>query len=312
MRERKSATRLQRRSNFFMQHVVHHNADTSLFKGMRKCLLVVCTLMLFASTTLFADDNTTIISIDSAQKSEYKKDPETGDDIIVLNGGVSISVTRGGTKTVITADSVNYDRKTEMLYATGSVTLKSSGGGSTGGQDVTANSLLFNTSTLEGVFDNGRAVQTQSDAINLPSGSTLIVASNIFGRDSSSTIAFKDGVLTFCDNPNPHWKISATRIWLLPGGEFAFFNAILFVGHIPLAYFPAFYYPKDELIFNPVFGYSDRTGYFMQSTTYILGRKPLQSSTTSSRLSGATAPQASSTSLDWLWLSLPSTPLPCR
>jgi lipopolysaccharide assembly outer membrane protein LptD (OstA) len=247
----------------------------------KKFLLLICALLLLASSFTFADDDQTVISIDSAQKTEYKKDPVTGDDTIVLSGAVSVSVTKGGTKTVITADKVNYDRKTEMLYASGSVTLKSSGSGSSGGQDVTANSLLFNTSTLEGVFDNGRAVQTQSDAINLPSGSTLIVASNIFGRDSSSTIAFKNGVLTFCDNPNPHWKISASRIWLLPGGEFAFFNAVLYVGHIPLAYFPAFYYPKDELVFNPVFGYNERIGYYVQTTTYVYGRKPLDTTSTS-------------------------------
>ena len=46
----------------------------------------------------------------------------------------------------------------------------------------------------------------------------------------SNTVAFKNGSLTFCDEENPHWHIDATRIWLLPGGEFAFFNALLYVG----------------------------------------------------------------------------------
>jgi len=248
-------------------------------------VLLCCALFFLAGVRLAAQEGQTVISIDSAQKTEYKKDKTTGDDTIVLTGTVSISVTKDGTKTIITADNVNYDRKTEMLYATGNVSFNSTGSGSSGGQNVTADSLLFNTSTLEGVFDSGRAVQTQSDAINLPSGSTLIVSSNIFGRDSSSTIAFKNGVLTFCDDENPHWKIWATRIWLLPGGEFAFVNAVLFVGQIPLAYFPAFYYPKDELIFNPVFGYTERTGYYVQTTTYVFGRKPLDTTSSSSSTS---------------------------
>ena len=127
-----------------------------------------------------------------------------------------------------------------MLFAEGDVSLAQTGG-SAGGETITASSLLFNTATLEGVFDNGRAVQTSSDAINLPSGSTLIVASEVFGRDSGGTISFKSGELTFCDDENPHWRIKATRIWLLPGGEFAFLNARLFVGHFPLLYLPAFY-----------------------------------------------------------------------
>ena len=51
---------------------------------------------------------------------------------------------------------------------------------------------------------------------------------------------------------DPHWHIDATRTWLLPGGELAMFNALLYVGYVPVLYLPAFYYPKDELVFNPV------------------------------------------------------------
>lgn len=218
-----------------------------------------------------------VIKIESAQNTEYRKNKETGAEEIILTGSVSISVTKGSSVTKIYADSVTFNRSTDMVYAVGNVSLQQTGG-SAGGQDISANSLLFNTSTLEGIFDNGRAVQTQSDAINLPSGSTLIVASDIFGRDSSGTIAFKNAELTFCDDDDPHWKIWASRIWLLPGGEFAFFNAVLFVGHVPLLYLPAFYYPKDELIFNPSFGYDERLGYYFNTTTYIFGRKPLDSS----------------------------------
>ena len=218
-----------------------------------------------------------VIKIESAQNTEYRKNKDTGAEEIVLTGSVSISVAKGSSVTKICADSITFNRSTDMVYAVGNVSLQQTGG-SAGGQNISADSLLFNTSTLEGIFDNGRAVQTQSDAINLPSGSTLIVASDIFGRDSSGTIAFKNAELTFCDDDDPHWKIWASRIWLLPGGEFAFFNAVLFVGHVPLLYLPAFYYPKDELIFNPSFGYDERLGYYFNTTTYLFGRKPLDSS----------------------------------
>lgn len=227
----------------------------------------------------FADDEKSVISIESAQKTEYKKDVVTGSDTIVLSGGVRISVARGSTKTTILADLVNYNRETDMIYAEGNVALEQTGS-KAGGEKVTAKSLLFNTASLEGIFDNGRVVQTQSDALNLPSGSTLNVASTIFGRDSGGTIAFKNGELTFCDDDDPHWKIRARRIWLLPGGEFAFFSALLYVGHVPLLYFPAFYYPKDELIFNPAFGYRNREGYYINNTLYLIGRKPQSAKST--------------------------------
>lgn len=237
----------------------------------------------------------TVITIEQAQKVENTKDVVNGGDCILLTGNVRISVSRGNSKTTITAEKINYNRATEMLYAEGSVSLEQTGG-KAGGEKISASSLLFNTSTLEGVFDNGRAVQTSSDAINLPSGSTLIVASDVFGRDSGGTIAFKSGELTFCDDEDPHWKIRATRIWLLPGGEFAFLNATLFVGHVPLLYLPAFYYPKDELIFNPAFGYRQREGYYINTTTYLYGRKgsdALSSSDINSKLNSDSSDSSS-------------------
>lgn len=222
----------------------------------------------------------------SARQTSYKKADDTGNDTIELEGSVVLSVTKNNTTTEIRADRVSYDRKTEMLYAEGNVEIDTKGT-SSGGEKTTANSLLMNTSTLEGIFDGGRVVQTKSDALNLPSGSTLIVFADIFGKSSNNVIAFKNSSLTFCDEENPHWHIDATRTWLLPGGEFAFFNALLYVGVVPVLYFPAFYYPKDELIFNPVFSYKEREGTSIQTTTYLWGRKPLESGNNNSSTSNS-------------------------
>lgn len=246
-----------------------------------KKIIVLLIFAFFLPSLFFSEEEVrrTVISIENALNTQYEKDKESGNDVVLLTGDVKISVTSGSNKNVITADSIRYDRTSEMMYASGNVSLEMTSA-SSGSQNVTADSLMFNTSTLEGVFDDGRVVQTKSDAINLPSGSTLVVASDVFGRSESNTIAFKDGVLTFCDDENPHWNIKASRIWLLPGGEFAFLNALLYVGAVPVFYFPAFYYPKDELIFNPVFGYKNRAGYFNQNTFYLYGRKPMETSTT--------------------------------
>ncbi len=235
----------------------------------------------------------TVITINNARQSAYKKDEETGNDSIVLEGAVSLSVQKGSTTNDINADRIVYDRKTEMLYAEGNVEIIMKGG-SSGNSTATASSLIMNTSTLEGIFDDGRIVQQQSDAVNLPAGSTLIVFSEIFGKGNENVITFKNSSLTFCDEEDPHWHIDATRTWLLPGGEFAFFNALLYVGYVPVLYFPAFYYPKDELIFNPVFNYTKRKGYSVQTTTYLWGRKPLSSSSSSSSSSSKESTSAES------------------
>ncbi len=245
----------------------------------KKIALIFC--ILISMPMLLSAQNSATIKIENAQKTEYVKNPDTGDEEIVLTGAVSISVTQGNTVTKITASKITYSRSTKMLYASGNVTLQQTGG-SEGAQNITAETLLFNTDTLEGIFDGGRVIQTSSDAINLPSGSSLIVDASIFGRDSTNTIVFKKADLTFCDEEDPHWKIHASKIWVLPGGEFAFFNAVLYVGHVPILYLPAFYYPKDELIFNPSFGYDKRRGYYFNTTTYLVGRKPLDTSSSSS------------------------------
>lgn len=255
---------------------------------------------LYAQTT---SEETTTITITNARQTTYEKSGKNKDDedssedsqdSIILEGSVEISVAKGSTVSEIKADKVTYDRKTEMLYAEGNVeiTTKSS---SAGGETTTATSLLMNTSTLEGIFDDGRVVQTKSDALNLPSGSTLIVFSDIFGKSENNTIAFKNSSLTFCDAPDPHWHIDASRTWLLPGGEFAFLNALLYVGPVPVLYFPAFYYPKDELIYNPVFGSKPREGKYVQTTFYLKGRKPLSSASSSSSSSSSSDSTESAT-----------------
>ena len=270
----------------------------------KRFIFVAVIFFLFAFTLIAQSDSAkkepevTVITINNARQSSYKKNEETGNDCIELEGSVSLTVQKGNTSNEIKADKIVYDRSTEMLYADGNVEILMKS--SAGNDSATATSLIMNTSTLEGIFDNGRIVQKQSDALNLPSGSTLIVFSEIFGKGNENVITFKNSSLTFCDEDPPHWHIDATRTWLLPGGEFAFFNALLYVGVIPVLYFPAFYYPKDELIFNPVFNYTDRKGYSVQTTTYLWGRKPLDKSSSSSSSSSSSDSSKESTSAESL------------
>lgn len=228
------------------------------------------------------EDQSSVVTIEQALKTSYVKDEKQNTEIIKFSGNVVVSVVKGGKKTIIRADTINFDRKRNELYAEGGVVLEQfESGNST--QTLTAQSVLFNTATLEGIFYDSKAVQRRQESVKLPEGSTLIVFSDYFAKDRSDVITFKNGQLTFCDDENPHWKIKASRIWLLPGNEFAFANALLYVGAVPLMYFPFFYYPKDELFFNPSFGYRAREGYFVQTTTYFMGRKALTQGTDSGK-----------------------------
>ena len=191
----------------------YHSWSLILSKG----LIVFLSLFFLFLTSLYSQSSSevTTITITNARQTTYEKNnknkegEDTSDDSqdsIVLEGSVEISVAKGSTVSEIKADKVTYDRQTEMLFAEGNVeiTTKSS---SAGGETTTATSLLMNTATLEGIFDDGRVVQTKSDALNLPSGSTLIVFSDIFGKSENNTIAFKNSSLTFCDEPNSQYSL---------------------------------------------------------------------------------------------------------
>ncbi len=249
-----------------------------MFIRLRFVILILLLTMCLPSV-LFSQDTEepSIITIEHALKTTYMQDEEKGTDAIRFEGDVQVSVEKGKSKTTIFSDYVDFDRKRNSLYAEGSVTMEQSSNGEVT-ERLTAESLLFDTISLEGFFNVGRVVQEQQESLNLSDGSVLIVSSELFAKGSSNSVTFKNGNLTFCDDEHPHWEINASRIWLLPGNEFAFANALLYVGPVPVMYFPFFYYPKDELVFNPAFGFRSREGFFIQTSTYLIGRKPLSGS----------------------------------
>ena len=91
-----------------------------------------------------SEPEVTVITINNARQSSYKKSEETGNDCIVLEGSVSLSVQKGNTTNDINADKIVYDRKTEMLYAEGNVEIIMKSGNS-GNSTATASSLIMNT-----------------------------------------------------------------------------------------------------------------------------------------------------------------------
>lgn len=244
-----------------------------MYRGIKGSTVPILSLLLFfLCGTLPLAAETSVVTIESAQNTSYYTDELTEDEIIVFTGDVVISVVQGASTSRIKASQVNFNRTKNLLYAQGNVSLERNSGTDVA-ESLTSESLLFNINTEEGIFDSGTVVHSDSDAIKLDTNSKMVVSADLFASDDSGTIAFRTGTLTFCEEPDPHWKIRASRIWLLPSNEFAFANALLYIGKVPIMYFPFFYYPKDELIFNPVFGYDQRKGYFFQTTTYLIGRK---------------------------------------
>ncbi|EPF28227.1 LPS-assembly protein LptD [Treponema medium] len=223
-------------------------------------------------------DTQTQVTTEEAQKAvEEKKD-----NIIVFTGGVSLSVKEGSSVSTIEADKLVYNRSENTIEAEGNVRYSRKTGGSDGAEEFIGELLLFNIDEMEGIFLDGTIKQAPRKQGQNP----FTIQSATVGRDSSGATGFKDAVLSTNPDPDeePLWSIRASRIWMLPGNELAFANGYFSIGIVPILYLPFFYHPADEMLFHPVFGFRNREGYFVQTTTYLLGRKPLD---TDSKKSGS-------------------------
>jgi len=270
---------------------------------MKKALQgLIFFVFLFSVNVLRADENpekTIKVTINSAELTEYIKvpsapisepidkaskpksdeaKPETDsskeknikkDELIIFTGFVSISVSDENSVSTITADKIIHNKTRETLTAIGNVVYTRKIG-SDEGESFRGGSLIFNIKKLEGVFVDGIIEQAPAKKNQDP----FRIHTGLAGRNESGAITFKDALLTTSKEEYPLWSIRASRLWILPGNEMAFFNGFLSVGVVPIMYFPFFYYPSDEMLFHPVFGFKNREGAFVQTTTYILGRKP--------------------------------------
>ena len=230
-----------------------------------------------AGTENISDTQTSVTTEEAQKAVEEKKD-----DIIVFTGGVSLSVKDGSTVSTIESDKLVYNRSENTIEAEGNVHYSRKSGGSDGAEEFIGELLLFNIDEMEGIFLDG----TIKQAPRKQGQSPFTIQSATVGRDSSGVIGFKDAVLSTNPDPDeePLWSIRASRIWMLPGNELAFANGYFSIGIVPILYLPFFYHPADEMLFHPVFGFRNREGYFLQTTTYLLGRKPLD---TDSKKSGS-------------------------
>ena len=201
---------------------------------------------------------------DSSKEKNIKKD-----ELIIFTGFVSISVSDETSISTITADKIIHNKTRETLTAIGNVVYTRKIG-SDEGESFRGDSLIFNIQKLEGVFVDGIISQAPAKKNQDP----FRIHTGLAGRNESGAITFKDALLTTSKEEYPLWSIRASRLWILPGNEMAFFNGFLSVGVVPIMYFPFFYYPADEMLFHPVFGFKNREGAFVQTTTYLLGRKP--------------------------------------
>ena len=206
-----------------------------------------------------------IITIESAKTTEYFTIDVVNEEYARLKGDVIISLKDGNAVHRIKAWEILYNRTRNVLTATGKVEYVKEEGDTV--ETFKGDSITVNLDNWSSIFVDGvseRSISGNTTAYRF--------AGTVISRNSEDVTVLTGADITNPVNDEAYWSLHASKLWLLPGNDWAILNAVLKVGNIPLLYVPFFYYPSDEIVFHPVLGYRSREGTFLQTTTYVLGR----------------------------------------
>ncbi|MDR1278778.1 MAG: LPS-assembly protein LptD [Treponema sp.] len=215
------------------------------------------------------------ITIESARSTEYFTLEVVDEEYARLQGDVMVSLRDGDAVHRIKAWEILFNRTRNLITATGGVEYVKESGETI--ETFRGDSITVNLDNWASVFIDGISERSlQSD------GTSYRFEGTVISRNEEEVTVLTRASISSAKSEETFWSLTASKIWLLPGSDFAVFNAILKVGEIPVLYFPFFHYPADEVIFHPVLGYRSREGNFIQTTTYILGRARPSSTSESS------------------------------
>lgn len=217
------------------------------------------------------------VTIESASSLEYFTLDGSSEKIIRLTGPITMSVrTEDGFVHKVSADRIDFNRDQNIVEAAGNVTYLREGAGRS--DEFTGSTILVDLNSYAGVFLDG--------AYNLEPTATLKRSLSFkfekLTRRGPELSILERARVTACDDPQPHYHIRAKKVWLFENGDWALSGATLYLGVVPVLWFPFFYYPSDEVLFHPVIGYRSREGAFVQTTTYLLGERQNDAKTSSS------------------------------
>lgn len=209
------------------------------------------------------------LEIKSAVESEYFTIEEIEEDYIILRGGVEVELRDKNVLHRIKAEKIILNQSADIITAQGGVEYILEREDST--EVFSGESLTFDIESWEGVFFHG-GTETERE---FKGEKTLFhFRGETISRLENDTIVLEKGNITSCDlAEDPHYQIKAKKIWVLAPGEWAIQNAVLYIGRVPMLYLPFFFHPGDEFFFHPAIGYRDREGNFLQTTTYLIGKK---------------------------------------
>ncbi|WP_210370397.1 LPS-assembly protein LptD [Borreliella garinii] len=195
----------------------------------------------------------------------------TKDESIIFEGRVNILVedTKENKKHNIKGDRIVLNKNSKKLYSIGNVEYI---------LDMDANEKLY-------FYGNEFFVDFDSQNFLLKDG---ILQKKMQKNQIDHILSFGGKALKKIDNdvtiveqafattskiPEPYYSIKASKIWVLPSGDFGFLHAIFYMGRVPVFYIPFFFRPGDSLFFNPSLSLNPRKGFSLFNTIYLFGNK---------------------------------------
>ncbi len=225
--------------------------------------LLVCSAVTAASSELE-------ITIESALDSEFFQEEAPEERYVRLRGDVLLRAADRETGAVhwISAQEIIYNQTEELLTATGSVEYRIERPDSV--EVFEGESLSFDLADWSGAFLEGESRQPREIE-----GEDLVFRfrGSYITRSPEDVVVVEDGVITSSEVEPPNYQLRARKLWVFGPGEWAVRGGTLYVGRVPVFYIPFFFMPGDKLFFNPAIGYRQREGSFLQTTTYLIGRR---------------------------------------
>jgi lipopolysaccharide assembly outer membrane protein LptD (OstA) len=229
------------------------------------------------------------VSIERADSAEYFRIEENDDSLLRITGGVVLTI-RDEAKSELhrlEAEEILYDKTHNAVNAVGRVRYRREK--ASGVEEFSGETITVDLDDWSGVFLDGKmrssseassGASTAASAAGAATGQRgFYFSADTMLKRSGDILILEDGIVTSCDAEHPHYSIRAKKIWLLGNNEWAISDAVLSLGELPVLWLPFFFYPGDEIVFHPVFGYRSRVGRFVQTTTYLIGQKPAKEST---------------------------------
>jgi hypothetical protein len=132
------------------------------------------------------------------------------------------------------------------------------------GHTIDADSIRYNFKSKKGLI---REVRTQEEQSWVQAG--------LSKRMANGEVHSKGGLLTTCDRPNPHYHFQVSRMIVIPDDKMVAGPAYMRVGKVPTPLAVPFgLFPNkrggSSGVLIPVWGSSDRLGYFLLNGGYYL------------------------------------------